>query len=80
MEEDRPPVVYLPSLGHGAHLLAWLLRDDGQWWAHLAVTSLVPNSGFGRQDTFYDWELTAHSSLIVQRAGWDYTRVPKRRA
>ncbi|GGK61476.1 hypothetical protein Sme01_03190 [Sphaerisporangium melleum] len=77
--QDRPPVVWLPSLDHGAHLLAWLLRDDGEWWAHLQVIHFVPDAGFGQRGTFYGWELTAHSSLIEQRAGWDYSGVPRRR-
>lgn len=77
MKEERPPVVWLPSLGHGAHLLAWLLRDDGEWWAHLHVTAFTPDTGFGRGETFYTWELTAHSSLVEQRTGWDYSKVPR---
>ncbi len=77
--QDHPPVVWLPSLGHGAHLLAWLLRD-GEWWAHLSLIDFVPDAGFGRQGTFYDWQLTAHSSLIERRSGWDYAGVPRRRA
>lgn len=81
MEEERPPVVWLPTLEHGAYLLAWLLRDDGAWWAHLLLVDFIPDAGFGRSsELFYTWELCAHSSLIEQRNGWDYSRVPRLRA
>ncbi|GII87081.1 hypothetical protein Ssi03_50710 [Sphaerisporangium siamense] len=77
--EERPPPVWLPSLGHGAHLLAWLLHHN-DWWAHLAVIQTVPPGGFGQQDTFYSWELCAHAAMVQPREGWDYTRVPRLRA
>ncbi len=78
--EDRPPPVWLPSLNHGARILAWFLRSDGEWWAHLQVIAFTPLDGFGKRDTFFDWELCAHSSLVQPRKGWDYTKVPRRRA
>lgn len=78
--EERPPPVWLPSLNHGARILSWLLRADGEWWAHLRVTAFTPDTGFGHRDTFYDWELCAHQSLVQRRDGWDYSRVPRFRA
>lgn len=79
--EDRPPVVRLPSLGHGARLLAWFLRPDGEWWAHLQLIDFTPTSGIGRsRETFYAWSLCVHSDLIEQRDGWDYSTVPRFRA
>lgn len=78
--EERPPVVRLPSLGHGARLLAWYLRPDGEWWAHLRVMAFTPAAGFGRRETFVTWEMTVHSDLVEQRDGWDYSKVPRFRA
>lgn len=78
--EDRPPVVRLSTLGHGARLLAWYLRPDGEWWAHLLVVDFTPNTGFGRSTTFYTWQMSAHASLLEQRDGWDYTKVQRFRA
>ncbi len=77
--DQRPPPVWLPTLSHGAHILAWWLRD-GEWWAHLRVISFVPPEGFGQKETFYTWELCAHSSLVQPRQGYDYKAVPRFRA
>lgn len=75
--DERPPPVWLPSLGHGAHILAWLLHDTGDWWALLRVSALAPQvADFARTD-FITWDLCAHQSLVQPRAGWDYTQVPR---
>jgi membrane protein YqaA with SNARE-associated domain len=67
---DRPPAVWIPSLGHGAGILRWQRRPDG-WWAHLiCVTAATPGG-------LTTWGMCAHASLIQPRQGRDYSGVPR---
>ncbi|MDH2424767.1 hypothetical protein [Sphaerisporangium sp. TRM90804] len=78
MDEPRPPVVWLPSLNHGAHILAWLLHPDGEWWAHVERTVLVPPEAFvQRGESFVSYGFCVHSSAVEPRRGYDYSRVPR---
>lgn len=72
---DRPPAVWIPSLGHGAGLLGWHRRPDG-WWAHLVCVTSVDWGG-SYVDSLIEWELWSHESLIQPRLGYDYSRVPR---
>lgn len=75
--DERPPVVWIPSLATGAQLLAWINSPSG-WWAHVAWLSFAPNEGFSpRADVFVENELLVHSSLLQPRNGWTYTTVPR---
>lgn len=72
---DRPPVVWIPVLGHGAHLHAWRRRPSG-WWAEVTWIESTP---YGRSyaDSWADCAASIHASLVEPRQGHDYSRVPR---
>ncbi len=77
-DEPRVPVVWLPTHNHGAGILAWLLRSDGEWWAHLSWVLTDPKAAY-KEPIFTRTEACVHASLIGKRTGYDYSRVPRYR-
>lgn len=59
-----------------AHLHFWLRRPDG-WWGGLKRTDLIPETGFGSREAFYETSWYCHSSLIAAVEGYENRPVPR---